>query len=225
MLSFEVIEHACGKKAHAVSCVDTVEPSKVVEIRGDVFDVPTFRQECIAHRDHVWQIDVEDFACAVVAVFRGLIESAAQVYQCCVRVRGKVILRFDHQICFTHGNLQRTETVRRALCALFKRREIVVDPIDQFDRLLVAEQIRELLCAELASVQRDHQCFLHGVWFDMRFHGLLLSDQQCGALKLHPRRFSFADKRPVIRVDQPDVLIAHVSEFFRKCLHIAVSGF
>ena len=54
----------------------------------------------------------------------------------------------------------------------FQFGKIIIQPVDQFHGFPVLKQIRETLRAEFSPVERDDQCFLHGILFNMVFHYL-----------------------------------------------------
>ena len=77
-------------------------------------DVIALRQQLLPQGDHIRETQIVELASAVVAGSAGVIQPAAQIDHCRLRVRFQVRLHFKGKVILPHGDLQRTETLHQA---------------------------------------------------------------------------------------------------------------
>ena len=130
-------------------------------------------QQLLSQGDHIREVQIVNFASAVVAGSAGVIQPAAQIDHCRAGVVFQVRPHLKGKVILPHGDLQRTETLHQAAGVFLCLRKIVVDLVDQMHRCFVPIKVRVQFGAQLPGIQWEDQRLLHGVFLDFVFHRFL----------------------------------------------------
>ena len=108
------VESAGGKEYRPAGGIDTVKPCGVFQVAGDVLLPLPGGQQRLPQGDHIREVQIVDFASAVVTGSAGVVQPAAQIGHCRAGVVFQVRLHFKGKVILPTGHLQRTETLHQA---------------------------------------------------------------------------------------------------------------
>ena len=130
-------------------------------------------QQLLPQGDNIREVQIVDFASAVVTGSAGVIQPTAQIDHCRTGVGFQVGPHLKGKVILPHGHLQRTETLHQAAGVFLCLRKVVVDLVDQMHRCFVPIKVWVQFGAQLPGIQWEDQRLLHGVFLNFVFHRFL----------------------------------------------------
>ena len=123
----------------------------------------------MAQGDHVREIQIVDFAQAVIAGPAGVVQAAAQIHHRGPGMGFQIIPHLPGQIRLAHGHFQKAEAMHQPLGTGGQGGKIIIDFLHQGLGAVVPEEPGVQLGTHLPAVQGDDQGFLHGVFLNGNF--------------------------------------------------------
>ena len=114
LLGQEVIEHPGGKEYRPAGGIDLVKPCGVFQVAGDVLLPLPGGQQLLPQGNNIREVQIVDFASAVVAGSAGVVQPAAQIDHRRAGVGFQIIPHLPRKVALPHGHLQRTEALHQA---------------------------------------------------------------------------------------------------------------